>query len=146
LALIRYYAEKSNILIKEEYEEVPKVSVDANQMKQVFINLIKNAMEAMPEGGHLRIKTRWLLKEQQVEILFEDSGSGIHQEHLPKIFDPFFTTKGETVGTGVGLAVSAGIIKRHGGEVSVESTVGQGSRFYVRLPLEAERVEKEALR
>jgi signal transduction histidine kinase len=146
LALIRYYAEKSNILIKEEYQEVPRVSVDINQMKQVFINMIKNAMEAMPQGGQLEIKTRWLLKEQQVEILLEDSGCGIHPEHLPKIFDPFFTTKSGTIGTGVGLAVSAGIIKRHGGEVHVESAVGQGSRFYVRLPLDAERVGKEAFR
>ncbi len=138
LALIRYHAEKSNILIKEEYQEVPKVPVDANQMKQVFINMIKNALEAMPKGGELGIKTRWLPKEQQVEILLEDSGCGIRPEHLSKIFDPFFTTKSETIGTGVGLAVCAGIIKRHGGEVRVESTIGQGSRFYVRLPLNKE--------
>lgn len=145
LVLIRYYAEKSNIVINEEYQEVPKVAVDVNQMKQVFINMIKNAMEAMPHGGQLGIKTRWLLDEQQVEILLEDSGCGILPEHLSKIFDPFFTTKGETVGTGVGLAVSAGIIKRHGGDVKVESTVGQGSRFYIRLPQETEPVGKEAL-
>ena len=144
LALIRYFAEKSNITIQEEYAEVPKVPVDASQMKQVFINMIKNALEAMTQGGQLWIKTRWLLKEQQVEILFEDSGCGIHPEHLSKIFDPFFTTKGETIGTGIGLAVSAGIIKRHGGEVSVESTVGQGSRFYVRLPLEMAMAGKDA--
>lgn len=146
LALIRYYAEKSNILIKEAYQEVPKVSVDVNQMKQVFVNIIKNALEAMPQGGQLWIKTQWLPKERQVEILFEDSGCGIHPDHLSKIFDPFFTTKSEILGTGVGLAVSSGIIKRHGGEVQVESTLGQGSRFYVRLPLNNEEmVRKEAL-
>ena len=143
LVLIRYYAEKSNVVINEEYHQVPKVAVDINQMKQVFINMIKNAMEAMPHGGQVRIKTRWLLKEQQVEIVLEDSGCGILPEHLSKIFDPFFTTKGDTVGTGVGLAVSAGIIKRHGGDVKVESVVGQGSRFYLRLPQEMETVGKE---
>jgi len=143
LALIRYYAEKSNIQIKEAYQEVPKVYVDVNQMKQVFVNIIKNALEAMQQGGHLWIKTQWLPKERQVEILFEDNGCGIHPDHLSKIFDPFFTTKSETVGTGVGLAVSAGIIKRHEGEVQVESTLGKGSRFYIRLPLNMESVGKE---
>lgn len=146
LALIRYYAEKSNVLIKEEYQEVPKAAMDVNQMKQVFVNMIKNALEAMPQGGELRIKTQWLPKEQGVEVLLEDTGCGIHPEHLSKIFDPFFTTKSETIGTGVGLAVCAGIIKRHGGEVKVESTMGQGSRFYVRLPLNTEMAGKEIQR
>jgi two-component system NtrC family sensor kinase len=108
-------------------------------MQQVFSNLIINACDAMAGGGTLTITSRLGLDRRQIEILFADTGMGIPEENIHKLFDPFFTTK--SAGTGLGLAVSYGIIQQRGGKIGVRSEVGQGSVFIVILPLDQESEE-----
>jgi len=102
------------------------------------MNMIINASEAMEAGGRLRIATRHDPRLHQIEVEFSDTGHGIPQEHLDKIFDPFFTTKEVGHGTGLGLAISYGIVREHHGTISVESEVGKGTTFLIRLPMSAE--------
>lgn len=156
LNLLRHQIEVSNITLKEEYSShLPQISVDANQMKQVFINLLKNAFDAMPRGGTLTITTsthqtdglpsRTTPHEKEpsfssktIEILFKDTGCGIPQENISRIFEPFFTTKEGGLGTGLGLAVSYGIIERHSGRIEVFSNQGEGTTFTIKLPVKEE--------
>ncbi|MBI3810868.1 MAG: GAF domain-containing protein [Nitrospirae bacterium] len=155
LNLLRHQAEISNIVLKETYAaDLPTIIVDADQLKQVFINLMKNAFDAMPKGGTLTvttlahgfdgIATQPVFGEKEhgiprkiIEIRFQDTGEGIAKENIPKIFDSFFTTK-EEVGTGLGLAVSYGIIERHGGRIEVFSDLGAGAEFVIKLPVKEE--------
>jgi signal transduction histidine kinase len=119
--------------IVEEYApELPLVEVDPARMKQVFLNLINNAISAMPRGGHLRVRT--CATEETVDVVFDDSGIGIPAENLGRIFEPFFTTKPDVSGTGLGLSVSLGIVRQHGGTIDVVSEVGKGSTFTVKIP------------
>ena len=111
---------------------LPLVDGVSNLLKQVFLNIIINAVEAMPSGGDLYIETTRDERRQEVSISFTDAGEGIPVAELANIFDPFFTTKPK--GTGLGLSVSHGIIERHGGRIDVRSDVGKGSIFTVRLP------------
>lgn len=111
---------------------LPLVDGVSNLLKQVFLNIIINAAEAMPSGGNLYIETTRDERRQEVSISFTDAGEGIPVAELANIFDPFFTTKPK--GTGLGLSVSHGIIERHGGRIDVRSDVGKGSTFTVRLP------------
>jgi signal transduction histidine kinase len=104
-----------------------------DQLAQVFLNIIINAVEAMPGGGRLRIHTALTRDGKAVQIAFSDSGPGMDEETRASIFEPFFTTK--STGTGLGLAISYGIIERHGGQIEVQSTPGSGSSFTVQLPL-----------
>jgi len=115
-----------------EGTELPELEVDADQIQQVFFNMFINAGQAMPNGGTLKITTK-LTTEGEVGIVVEDSGAGISQENLDKIFDPFFSTKAQK-GFGLGLSVSYGIIKNHGGRVDAKSRVGEGTRFTIYLP------------
>ncbi len=119
-------------------ETVPEIELDADQWQQVFVNMLINAGQAMPQGGVLTISTCFLEAENSVQIILEDTGTGISQEHLDKIFDPFFTTKSQK-GFGLGLSVTYGIIKNHGGKVDVQSTEGVGTRFSILLPVENSR-------
>jgi signal transduction histidine kinase len=112
---------------------LPEVYADPAQIGQVVLNMALNAIHAVTPPGAIEIATR--AQGPFVEVLFADTGAGIPQEHLGKIFDPFFTTKDATKGTGLGLAVSYGIIKKHGGDISVLSTVGKGTTFIVRVPV-----------
>jgi two-component system NtrC family sensor kinase len=109
------------------------VDADPSQLNQVIINLIVNALHAMPQGGILRIQT--LDGGNQVSLIIEDTGVGMSAEVLKKIFTPFFTTKEVGKGTGLGLPVAHGIITAHGGSIKVKSKVGQGTRFDIRLPM-----------
>ncbi len=120
-------------LVKAYDPGLPTIMGDANQLQQVFTNLIMNAHQAMHDGGELRITTRQLGDE--VHVLFADTGAGISRDNLKRIFDPFFTTKEVGQGTGLGLSVSYGIIQNHGGTIEVESKSGVGSVFVVRLPV-----------
>jgi len=115
---------------------LPWVSVDRNQMKQVFLNLFHNALQAMPTGGQLFIRSaaRQRNGRKWVTASMQDTGSGITPEHQERIFEPFFTTKSSQGGTGLGLSVTYGIVSDHGGEIEVESEVGQGTNFIVWLP------------
>ncbi len=115
-------------------EDLPSTMIDVNKIRQVFTNIIINAMDAMPGGGELTITTRMSEDGQSVEVEFRDTGSGIPEDYLKKIFDPFFTTKG-TKGTGLGLAISYGIIQQHNGRIQVNSMVGQGTIMVVSLPV-----------
>jgi signal transduction histidine kinase len=116
--------------------------VDAHMIEQVIMNLILNAVQALPEGGQVTLRTR--KQEDGWEIEVEDTGCGIPLEIRPHIFDPFFTTKGTGEGTGLGLSVSLGIVQRHGGEMLVDSEEGKGTRFTVRLPLVRSRATTPA--
>ena len=113
---------------------LPTVYGNAGKLQQVFLNLFLNAKDAMPEGGTLAVRTRPLDSRLQVEVT--DSGTGIPREQLHKIYDPFFTTKSTAHGrgTGLGLAVSYGIIQEHGGTIQVSSSVGQGTSFLLEFP------------
>ena len=113
---------------------------DPNQLQQVFLNLLINSADAMSEKGQINVATRAIddpvSGKKYVEIEFSDTGPGISEEHLGKIFEPFFTTKPVGKGTGLGLAVSYGIIKKHGGNIFVRSGAGKGASFFIRLPAE----------
>lgn len=111
---------------------IPLINADANQLQQVFLNLLLNARDAMPEGGEISIKTHHDKNEIIIEIA--DTGIGIAPEHRPHIFDPFFTTKPAGKGTGLGLAVCYGIITAHGGRVEVNANNGRGTVFILRFP------------
>lgn len=121
-------------------EKLPHIQGNVGQLQQVFTNLIINAMHASAQGSKIRIQSRYspALGEfgGAVELTFKDFGHGIKAEHLQKIFEPFFTTKEIGKGTGLGLSVSYGIIKEHGGEITVQSEVGVGSTFTIVLPVQ----------
>ncbi len=104
-----------------------------SEIIEVLVNLVKNAVEALPMGGQIRIKTFFQLDEAVLQVI--DSGAGIKRDHLKNVFEPFWSTKGVSIGTGMGLAVSHGIITRHGGAISVESQEGKGTTFTITIPL-----------
>lgn len=133
LRLTGYLLRKGGVRVEQKIpdREVPIV-YDAQQVEQVLINLIQNAVQAMPKGGKLEVELRH--RDGGAEIRVRDTGTGIPADVLPKIFDPFFTTKPEGQGTGMGLSVSYGIIARHGGQIEVESQVDEGTTFVIRLP------------
>ncbi len=121
------------IQFEVELEAAPVLLVgDAGQLKQVLLNLLLNACEAMPEGGALTVSTA--IEHEGVRLEVADTGCGIPAEHLDAIFDPFFTTKPVGSGTGLGLSVSYGIVQQHGGTIRADSAPGRGTRFVVRLP------------
>lgn len=133
--LTTYLARQSNVHVVVEHEDdAIMLSYDGQQIDQVFTNLIQNAIQAMPEGGELIIATK--REGKHAMIGFRDTGSGIPEESVARIFDPFFTTKPEGEGTGLGLSVSQGIIKKHNGKIMVDSEVGVGTSFIVYLPLD----------
>ncbi|OHB75746.1 MAG: hypothetical protein A2Z25_23460, partial [Planctomycetes bacterium RBG_16_55_9] len=139
LSLLRNQALFQNIKITAKFSpSLPKAMMDTGQIQQVFTNIILNAAEAMDGEGELIVATRTANGDGFIEIEFTDTGCGIPRENLDKIFDPFFTTKEVGRGTGLGLAVSFGIIARHQGTIEVESSLGKGTTFIVRLPLKAE--------
>jgi two-component system NtrC family sensor kinase len=117
-------------------EDVPPLSIDVDKMKQVYLNLFMNARQAIKDGGKIRVSSRYLEQERQVQIVFWDNGSGISPQIRERIFDPFFSTKKTGEGTGLGLSVSYGIVRDHGGEIQVDSEPGRWSQFTIVLPLE----------
>ena len=114
-------------------EEIPVIAASANQIRQVMLNVIKNAKESMPSGGTLFVRT--MLSDGYVRIVVRDTGVGIPEELKDKIFEAFFTTKQKVKGAGLGLSVCYGIVKGHGGEIKVESEVGKGTTFIISLPV-----------
>jgi two-component system NtrC family sensor kinase len=115
---------------------IPKIWGDFNQIQQCIINLIFNAIDAMPEGGALSLESAFNPKEKLVEIKVADTGRGIAKEDLPHIFEPFYTTKVEGEGLGLGLSTVYGIIDRHRGTISVDSQPGKGTVFTLKIPIE----------
>jgi signal transduction histidine kinase/xanthosine utilization system XapX-like protein len=140
ITLMRQELGRHHVQVTQHLEPVPSISCDAGQIGQVLINLLTNARDAMaPHGGELLVTLR--ANDAMVELAVQDQGTGIAAELLPQIFQPFITTKGamnssSTPGTGLGLAISHGIVTAHGGSIDVESTLGVGTTFTVRLPLE----------
>ena len=131
-----------NVLLVKEFDaSLPKAMVDPDQMHQVFVNLGLNAVQAMNEGGQLKVKTR--SADDYIEVEFNDTGCGIPQENLKKLFDPFFSTKAR--GVGLGLAVTHGIIERNKCKIEVKSKVSEGTNFVVTLPIEKQTSEKETV-
>ena len=131
LNLIQYDKKAKNVsIVKELSPSLPEVVCSGNQLSQVFVNLILNAIDAMPDGGSLTIKS--MTRGSDIVIRFEDTGVGIPKEDLTRIFDPFYTTKEK--GTGLGLAVSYDIIKKMNGALSIESELGKGSVFTITMP------------
>ncbi len=126
---------KNNILIRKDYNEVPKINCNINQMKQVFMNILNNAIQAIETEGDIFIKTEFLSEEKVVRIEIKDTGMGIEKDNVEKIFDPFYTTKEVGQGTGLGLSISYGIIKSHGGQIDVQSELGKGTTFQISLPI-----------
>jgi hypothetical protein len=124
-------------VVREYADNLPRPAGHAAKLQQVFMNLILNARDAMPQGGRLEIATEY--DGVEVAICFRDTGVGIAPEHLAKIYDPFFTTKQIGKGTGLGLAVSYGIIRDHGGHITVESRTDAGTEFRITLPLATAR-------
>jgi two-component system NtrC family sensor kinase len=121
------------VVIKELAPSLPDVTVDADQLQQVFTNLILNAIQAMPQGGKLMLRSS--VDNNRVKIEVRDTGYGISPENMNKLFTPFFTTKPEVKGVGLGLAIAYGIIQRHKGKIEVHSKVGEGTTFTIFLPL-----------
>jgi signal transduction histidine kinase len=121
-------------------ESEPELRVDVDKLKRVFVNLIKNAVDAMPEGGTLTIKSR--LKGENVEISFSDTGTGMTNDVLNKLWSPLFTTKAK--GMGFGLPICKRFIEEgHGGKISVKSTPGRGSEFVISIPLKTKAEERD---
>ncbi|MCJ7589589.1 MAG: ATP-binding protein [Candidatus Aminicenantes bacterium] len=137
ISLIDYKLKTMNIALELELAPLRPLWAQGERLQQVFINIILNALDAMPGGGTLRIVLAEAGGEAVVKI--KDSGSGIQPQHLPHIFDPFFTTKGIGKGTGLGLSISYAIINEHEGRISVESEAGKGTCFSIFLPLDLDR-------
>jgi signal transduction histidine kinase len=138
LALVEHQLSTSRVKIEQHLDQdLPRIHGNTGKLQQVFLNLVLNAKDAMPKGGTLTVRTS---NGHGVNVSITDTGSGIAPEHLTRIYDPFFTTKsapreGERRGTGLGLAVTYGIIQEHAGKIWVESQAGQGTTFYLEFPM-----------
>ncbi|HEV2473171.1 MAG TPA: ATP-binding protein, partial [Chthonomonadales bacterium] len=121
------------IELRTDFGEVPRIMVEQSGLREVLVNMVYNALNAMPKGGEITISTR-AVPPYHVEISVADNGVGMTPEVAARVFDPFFTTRG-VEGTGLGLAVSWTIIQKHGGMITVDTSPGKGSRFVIRLPM-----------
>jgi two-component system NtrC family sensor kinase len=128
---------ESNIQVEISFNpDIPEIMASTNQMRQVMLNILKNAKEAMPKGGTLTVRTS--REDNRVLIHIQDTGMGVPEENRDKIFEAFFTTKQKVKGVGLGLSVCYGIIKDHGGDIKVESEEGKGTTFIISLPVESQ--------
>ncbi|MFA5354025.1 MAG: ATP-binding protein [Thermodesulfovibrionales bacterium] len=134
VSLVKYDRRFRDIRLVTEIGELPQVRVNPDQIQQVFLNLILNAMDAMPGGGEIRISA--VRAGNSLEISFTDSGPGIDEAVQGRIFDPFFSTKPLGKGTGLGLSICYGIVRDHNGTISMQSRKGEGATFIIRLPVE----------
>jgi len=136
LNLLNYQIRKNQIKIEHDIPEIiPPVKVDRDQMGQVFVNIFLNAIQAMQEGGILKIGIKTI--DERLTLTISDTGKGIREEDILKVFDPFFTTKGEDGGTGLGLWLSQGVIERHGGTIQIKSRENEGTAVIMNFPLDS---------
>ncbi len=140
LSALRHELDRKALRVTTDFRESPPVACEPGKINQMFFNILLNAIQASAREGQLEVRTR-PDQENGVLVEIEDHGCGISTEHLPHIFEPFFTTKPVGGGTGLGLSVSYGIVRDHGGSLEVESHVGQGSLFRIRLPLEPPKTD-----
>jgi two-component system NtrC family sensor kinase len=142
LQLLEPQLRKSQVVVVKNYAETPpKVYGDGGKLQQVFTNLIMNARDAMFEGGTITLTTD-TSDDSQIAVEVHDTGTGIEPENLKKVFDPFFTTKGVGNGTGLGLAVSYGIVQDHGGSIDARSEKGEGTTFRLVFPAAGKRQQR----
>jgi two-component system NtrC family sensor kinase len=142
LGFSREELERAGVEVDRRLDSEPPLALaDEGQMRQVFLNLLRNSREAMEGGGRLTVTSRALAGE--VEVVFADTGRGMSGDVQERIFEPFFSTKEN--GTGLGLAVSRQIVQAHGGSIGCQSTPGQGSTFVIRLPRAKEEVAAPVL-
>lgn len=138
LALVERDLQRHQIRLEKDYQGRPRAPVVPGQIQQLLLNLITNARQAMPQGGRLRVGVRENPETDMVEIIVQDTGVGIPSDRLRQIFEPFYTTKSkneqEPGGTGLGLSICRQIIEAHQGRIRVESLVGRGTTFTVKLP------------
>lgn len=133
IQLLKLQIEKQNIKIEKDFATIPFILIDKEQIMQAFLNLILNAIQAMPDGGLLKLKVKLSEDGHFIKILISDSGIGISQKNIERLFDPFFTTKED--GIGLGLSIVHRIIDQHRGKIEVESILGEGSLFKIFLPV-----------
>ena len=133
LQLLRPQIEKQGIIVQKEFQALPPILMDREQMKQVILNLLLNATQAMPKGGHLVLKGHIPEGDRWINLSIQDSGVGIPNEDIRQLFDPFFSTK--EGGVGLGLSIAHRIIDQHRGKIEVESEPGKGTLFTVWLPM-----------
>jgi two-component system NtrC family sensor kinase len=128
--------------LKKEFQPLPRIDCFANQLSQVFVNIMVNSIQALDQFGEIAVRTR--AENDRIEVEIQDDGHGIEKENLVKVFDPFFTTKPVGKGTGLGLSISYEIVKSHGGEIRVKSERMKGTTFQVSMPIarENERIVK----
>jgi len=135
LTILRHRAGLDEIEIHTDYAaELPFLSCDFKRLQQAFVNILWNAIEAMPEGGTLTVTTNFDREKDRIEIQVSDTGLGIPEDEVERIFEPFFTSKADGKGVGLGLSVAYGIIRQHQGEIHIQSKVGEGTRFSIQLP------------
>jgi two-component system, NtrC family, sensor kinase len=144
MRLVQPKLEMSTVQLNLDLDaNIPKIFCDAAQVEQVLLALVMNAIDAMPHGGNLWISTHG--RGDEVEMVIRDDGMGIPKDVLPNLFEPFTTTKEIGKGVGLGLAISKGIVQRHGGTIQLESELGKGTKFTVTLPLDARTPEGNAV-
>ncbi|HVO67524.1 MAG TPA: PAS domain S-box protein [Syntrophales bacterium] len=139
LSFIEYQLTSRHINVVRKYSPaLPMVNIDSNQIKQVFINILLNSVEAMEDVGTITIIVEEIkddFNQRYLQIVFADTGFGIYEDNIEKVFDPFFTTKDNWKNTGLGLSITKGIIGKHRGIIQIESEVGKGTRVIIRLPI-----------
>jgi two-component system NtrC family sensor kinase len=135
--LVRHKLNMGNINLHLDLEAVPVVYADPSQLEQLFLALVMNAIEAMPQEGNLWLTTRESESAEEITVVIRDDGAGIPEELLPRMFEPFVTTKQNGQGVGLGLAISKTIVERHRGRIEVRSAPGQGTAFTITLPVHA---------
>ena len=142
LAFLEKEAERCRVDISVDHiDNIPEFESDRGSLQQIFLNLFNNAFAAMEDGGHLKI-TVDRQGENAVCVTVADNGCGISAEDIQRVFEPFFSTRENQGGTGLGLSITYGLVKEIGGDIHVDSTVGNGTRFSILLPMQTEQSEK----
>ena len=125
--------QNNGVRVVTELGVIPACAANSNALRQILLNLLTNAVQAMPQGGELRLRTT-RAGADRIRLEVEDTGVGIAAENLHRIFDPFYTTKAPGQGTGLGLSVVHSVVRRHGGDITVDSAPGAGTTFRIDLP------------
>lgn len=143
--LLQRYLQSSGVRVAIDVADIPPCLANANAIRQILLNLITNAVQAMPDGGDLRLRTTRVDGTDRVRLEVHDTGVGIPAAHLQDVFNPFYTTKAPGQGTGLGLSVVHSIVRRYRGEIQLTSTVGEGTTFVIELPCQCAVSEEPSL-